>query len=67
MIYSERKRQITTKTSKSNKKPIAARYSRFFLYCANENAAALPDAIFARVTRGKNKGTLRAYSLNASP
>ena len=34
---------------------------------AEADRAAPPDAIFAGVTRGKNKGTLRAYSLNASP
>lgn len=32
-----RRRQIITRTSRSRKKPTAARYSRFFSYCANEN------------------------------
>jgi hypothetical protein len=65
--YNACKRQRTTKTTSSNKNPNAARYSRFFWYCANENGAATPDATFAGVSRGKNKGTLRAYSWNASP
>ena len=65
--YNERKRHITVKTSISNRKPIAARCSRFFLYCAKENAAAAACGSFAGVRRGRNKGTACAYSRKASP
>jgi hypothetical protein len=67
MIYDERKRQIRRKTRSSNRKPIAARYSRFLLYCAKENGATVAEESFADVRRGRNKGTARAYSRNASP
>jgi beta-lactamase superfamily II metal-dependent hydrolase len=58
----ERKPQITRKTSSSSKKPTAARYSRFFLYCAIENGPGFSVEGFAGVNRGKKRGTLRAYS-----
>src|SRR5690348_1055353 len=52
--------QIASKIPSKRTNPIAARYSRFFLYCANENEPPVPETVFAGRSRGKNKGTALA-------
>src|SRR5450755_4433681 len=52
-----RRRQRIRRTARTSRKPMAARYSRFFLYWGKEKAPTSLPGRLAGVRRGKKRGT----------